>query len=206
MKHITVFVIINYFYFQLPSLQISIRLLYPKQSIQVYNSYNINNNYMKRKNLYTLLILLFFIILLTFFIQHRYFETLITIKDKPDELYFGKKDKISAIPNIIWAYWDNENLPEIVKICTESWKKHNPDYQIVILNNRTLKHYLPNIDISSMPRSKDFPARFSDFVRIFILEKYGGIWIDASSICNQPFYWVNSIQNHTKCECVCYYI
>jgi hypothetical protein len=161
---------------------------------------------MKRKNLYTLLILLFFIILLTFFIQHRYFETLITIKDKPDELYFGKKDKISAIPNIIWAYWDNENLPEIVKICTESWKKHNPDYQIVILNNRTLKHYLPNIDISSMPRSKDFPARFSDFVRIFILEKYGGIWIDASSICNQPFYWVNSIQNHTKCECVCYYI
>jgi len=166
---------------------------------------------MKKKYSYSLqwvlvLILLFTLILQYLFVMFGYIETMITIKETPDELYFGNKDKTSQIPNKIWCYWDSIQIPEIVKICTDSWKKYNPDYEIVILNNQTLKTYLPDIDFGAMPRSKDSPARFSDFVRLCILEKYGGIWIDSSTVCNQSFRWINSIQNHTKCECICYYI
>jgi len=162
---------------------------------------------MKQKNIRIILILLCIVIFLLLIIyKYNYsFETFINIQTKPDELFFGK-NKTSEIPNKLWCYWHDEKLPEIIKICTDSWKKYNPNYEIVILNNKLLKTYLPDIDFESMRRAKDSPARFSDFVRLCILDKYGGIWIDASSVCNQSFSWVNAIQNNTKCECVCYYI
>jgi mannosyltransferase OCH1-like enzyme len=30
----------------------------------------------------------------------------------------------------MWTYWDNEDkIPKVVRMCMESWKKWNPDYE-----------------------------------------------------------------------------
>jgi hypothetical protein len=82
------------------------------------------------------------------------------------------------VPKIIWTYWDSPDIPEIVKICLTSWKNHAQNYKINIINKNTAEQYV------NMPESwKELPAyRQSDIIRLLLLEKYGGIWIDASTI------------------------
>lgn len=94
------------------------------------------------------------------------------------------------IPKIIWTYWDG-NVPEIVKKCMATWRKHNPDYTINLLSNSNIVNYLPEIDILGM-KMANTPQRKSDFIRIHILEKYGGIWCDASIVMTDSMEFIRT--------------
>lgn len=83
----------------------------------------------------------------------------------------------------IFTFWESEKeMPEYIKMCVESWKKHLSNYEIVILNYSNLDEYI----------GKDFYDRilFEKFtifqqtcaIRAAVLEKHGGIWMDASTI------------------------
>ena len=91
-------------------------------------------------------------------------------------LYFDKK--YNEIPKIIWAYWDSDEIPEIVKLSIQSWKKTSPQYKINFMNQKNIESLI------SLPAYwKTLPAyRQSDIIRLRLLEKYGGVWIDASTI------------------------
>jgi hypothetical protein len=52
-----------------------------------------------------------------------------------------------------------------------------------MLRKQTLRDYI-DIDLDKLRHANDSPARFSDFVRLHVLEQYGGLWLDASVICN----------------------
>jgi hypothetical protein len=93
-----------------------------------------------------------------------------------------------SFPKIIWSYWDNPHtLPETVKLCIQSWQKHNPSYTIVLMNQATYKDYvdIPS-EVANHPNLNDFPARFADLVRICCLAKHGGVWVDSSTLMTQP--------------------
>jgi hypothetical protein len=111
----------------------------------------------------------------------------------------------AEIPKIIWSYWVQESPPEIVQKCVESWKKHCPDYEIRFLNRNTLSQWIPEFKLSDM-RNNDGPARESDFIRISLLSKYGGFWVDASIMMNRSMDYIRDIQSEKGCELVGYYI
>ena len=108
------------------------------------------------------------------------------------------------IPKIIWTYWDG-TTPDVINKCIDTWKKHNPTYEIIILNKNNLNKYLPEVDFSKMKNIEN-PAHFSDMVRIHILAKNGGIWCDASIICLKSFDWINELRNEENSEFVGFYI
>jgi hypothetical protein len=87
-----------------------------------------------------------------------------------------KENYSENIPKIIWSFWDNPELPEFVKKCQQNWKKYAPNYEIKLLNKNNITEYV------DMPNNwHDLPAyRISDVLRLKLLEKYGGIWMDAS--------------------------
>jgi len=93
------------------------------------------------------------------------------------------------IPKTIWTFWDSDEIPNTVKRCIDSWKKSNPDYEIIVLNKSNVKTYLPGVDIDSL-KHNDKPARTSDFIRLNILPKYGGVWADASIIINKSLSYI----------------
>lgn len=97
------------------------------------------------------------------------------------------------IPKYIWTFWDSEEIPPFVKKCTDTWKLYNPDYTITILNKTNIDSYLGRTEANEIRNWKynDSPQRFSDFVRLSILERYGGIWMDASIVCQKPLNWVH---------------
>jgi mannosyltransferase OCH1-like enzyme len=91
---------------------------------------------------------------------------------------------IKSIPKEIWIYWSHseENAPFIVKQCIKSWRNHNPDWNIKVLNAESLNEYLL---MPSLPEC--LPERYhANLIRTMLLNKYGGVWADATTYCHRP--------------------
>lgn len=84
-------------------------------------------------------------------------------------------------------YWHQgwSNAPFLVRECLKSWLARNSGWELVLLDRATLGDYvqLPSY-VQTLP---DIPhASLSDIVRILLLERFGGIWVDATVYCNRP--------------------
>ncbi len=131
-----------------------------------------------------------------------------------DYFYIDNLKSSDKIPKIIWSFWNDINkIPETVKKCIETWKFHNSNYKIIIITTDTIKYYTKDIinpltgeqiDILNLKHASDNNfTRLSDFVRVSILMKYGGIWCDASNICTGSF---DEFLSKTNTDYVGYYI
>ncbi len=92
----------------------------------------------------------------------------------------------STLPKVIWTLWLQgwDRAPDIVRTCRKSWETHNPDWTIRALSGAELSQYLDASLLSALVAGKDLPPEaFSDLVRILLLERYGGIWIDGTVYC-----------------------
>ncbi|TIS89691.1 capsular polysaccharide synthesis protein [Mesorhizobium sp.] len=103
------------------------------------------------------------------------------------------------LPKTIWILWLQgiETAPKIVKACVASWQRINPSWTIQILTRESLADFLPEVNdsgsILSMPLSD---ATYSDIVRIELLSRYGGIWVDATCYCLQPLdEWLDRVMS-----------
>ena len=108
------------------------------------------------------------------------------------------------IPKTIWTYWDSEELPDFVSKCIDKWRRLHPDWTITVLNPKNLKDYLPDMDIFKL-KFADTKARQSDFVRLHILAKYGGVWSDASVVPTRSWDWVIEEQKKNGSDFIGYY-
>lgn len=93
-------------------------------------------------------------------------------------------NSIAENEKIIWQYWhqDKKNAPEIIKKCLSSIKKHYPDYKVNVLSFDDIKDFieLPQKAYWLLENKKIPIALFSDILRLNLLSKYGGMWIDAT--------------------------
>lgn len=114
--------------------------------------------------------------------------------------YIKPTETSSEIPCTIYTYWHdlNNEKNEVVNRCIQSWKRHNPTYTICILNKESIKEY--NLPITD----KMTPQFISDFVRLGVLAKHGGIWMDASVYLHASLDWVHTYQVKKSCEFVGY--
>ena len=91
------------------------------------------------------------------------------------------------IPHIFWAYWhDPDNVPLIVNECFISWRRNYPTYSIIIVNSDTISNFISR---DELPRKFDQIKAHqmrSDFIRLALLRKYGGVWMDASILMMKP--------------------
>lgn len=106
----------------------------------------------------------------------------------------------SKIPKQIWTYWNSDELTPVVQKCINTWKKHNPDYTVNIVTPKNIREYL-DFDVKGV-KFNNSAARESDIVRLNILQKYGGVWCDASILMTRPF----DFETNSNHEFVGYYI
>ena len=87
----------------------------------------------------------------------------------------------------VWFCWlqGMENAPELVKVCYESICKYITDREIVVLSNENIKQYadLPEYVLKKHEKGIIPDAAFTDMLRLELLCKYGGTWIDATVLC-----------------------
>lgn len=135
-------------------------------------------NYINQTSLQNLLIYIIILTIVIFFILASYQNKFIKRKESYSDIH----NNINKDDKIIWTYWENQNgkIPSHIELCLETFKKHlNSKYKLIILNEKTIKNYLPNV-------RNDFDnlmiAQKVDYYRIALLYEYGGIWIDADTI------------------------
>ncbi len=82
------------------------------------------------------------------------------------------------IPKIIHYCWFGKGrMPELYQKCIESWKKNLPEYSVMCWNEDTF-------DINSNKYVKEAYEKkkyafVTDYVRLFVLFTYGGIYMDT---------------------------
>jgi len=103
--------------------------------------------------------------------------------------------------NKVWVCWlqGMENAPKIVKKCYESIKENLTDRDIILITNENLEQYVnfPKYIIDKWKAGIITNTHLSDLLRLELLIRYGGLWLDATVFCsdnreNIPDYFFNS--------------
>jgi len=93
-----------------------------------------------------------------------------------------------SFPKIIWIFWFQgfENAPGLVKKCLSSWQLNNPGWQINVLDEKEYKKHIDIDPITALNRDTMNVQSLSEILRINLINKYGGVWVDATCFCCQP--------------------
>lgn len=87
----------------------------------------------------------------------------------------------------IWFCWLQgiESAPNIVQKCFESVKKWYPDKQIIVITEENYQKYadIPDYIIDKWKMKIITNTHFSDILRLALLVKHGGLWIDSTVFC-----------------------
>ena len=88
------------------------------------------------------------------------------------------------IPKKIWVYWDNyDNLPNSIDNIIKYNKKTIKTWKIIYLSDENINEFIPQHEFPKNINNIIVQAK-SDWVRLYLLNKYGGLWLDASIIVN----------------------
>ena len=91
--------------------------------------------------------------------------------------------RVYDLPKIIWMYWDEVELPPLIKQIRTYNMSALEGWDVRFLNENMLDEYI---------KVWDYPAGFTDlipqhkadWIRAFLLSRHGGCWCDASIILN----------------------
>ena len=123
------------------------------------------------------------------------YKNYVRIKIKEGEVDQG-------IDKFIWSYWNTSELPSDIVNFINSNRRINPNFKYIIVNDYNLQEYL-----NDFPKDIKFPSvqHKADLIRLLLLNKYGGIWIDITTILTKSLDWVIALQQNHKTEFVGYY-
>jgi len=100
--------------------------------------------------------------------------------------------------NYIWVCWFQglENAPLLVQRCVTSIQEYNPCKEVIILTEENISKYVTIPDYIQHKYQQGMMTRthYSDIVRLFLLNQYGGIWMDSTILMTgiMPEYIENS--------------
>lgn len=114
--------------------------------------------------------------------NRAYFSLVKTNNENKNDLHL-KPYYVQTIPKIIWIYWEQgvKSAPLIVKECINRWEHLNAGWQIKVLDRNNISEYIEYLDLP-----ETLPVRYrADMLRINLLNKYGGVWADATTYCHR---------------------
>ena len=101
---------------------------------------------------------------------------------------------------MIWVCWlqGEANMPDIVRTCYNSVKANGNGREVVLITNENVEKYIsiPKFIKDKVNNGKMSRTHLADYIRISLLNNYGGLWIDATVLvtdkinidCKLPFF------------------
>lgn len=92
------------------------------------------------------------------------------------------------MPKIIWVVWFQgwDAAPDVAQAALRSWRDRNPGWTVQSLYMKSLSGFIPADELATIMGTKAPPEALSDLVRLALLHRYGGVWVDATTICARP--------------------
>lgn len=123
-----------------------------------------------------------------------------------EHVVWGKGEKIAdknKVPAIIWLYWQDEKVSSTTaQLCIDHIKQLHPDYTIHLLNRISVLDYLPDFPSQLLHKDANYA---SDLIRLMLLEKHGGIYLDVTVLLSKRLDWATILQQKDCAEAVLYY-
>ena len=95
--------------------------------------------------------------------------------------------KVNNAP--IWVCWWTgiDTAPELVKQCVKSIYKNAGLHPVNFIDQNNYTQYLdiPDYFLKKVNDTKIGLAHFADYIRVCLLQRYGGLWIDSTIFCSQ---------------------
>ena len=90
----------------------------------------------------------------------------------------------------IWVFWwtGEETAPPIVKACLKSIRENAAGREVMFLDASNYSQYVdfPEYFLEKHSRGQITHAAFADALRVSLLARHGGVWIDATVFLSQP--------------------
>ncbi|CAE8640076.1 unnamed protein product [Polarella glacialis] len=94
----------------------------------------------------------------------------------------------------IWGYWaEQDSMPELVHLCVETWRSWNPGWDVRLLGLHNVYEFLSEAELPNRFSEMQLSLA-SDGVRLALLARYGGVWLDTSVILRsslESFCWTD---------------
>ena len=115
-------------------------------------------------------------------LEKKYKKTLLDFDNRYDDSIMHCQS------NKIWICWLQgiENAPDLVQRCFKSVKENNPDKEVVVITSENIKDYVdfPQYILDKWQKGIISNTHMSDLLRLELLIKYGGMWLDATVYCS----------------------
>jgi hypothetical protein len=99
----------------------------------------------------------------------------------------------------LWTYWETATPPDFVKLCLETLQRHaGVGWKLNFITSANVKDY---VSAEDLPTNFDKlqPSFKSDAVRLALLRRQGGAWIDATAIAVKDLdSWIQPEFNNGK--------
>ena len=93
-----------------------------------------------------------------------------------------------AIPRIIHQLWKDEALPDRYRAMRETWRAHQPDWELRLWTDRDLKDLVETHYPSLLEVYNGYAASIcrADLGRYLVLRRFGGVYADLDCECLKP--------------------
>ena len=98
---------------------------------------------------------------------------------------FQPAQSISPLYDTIWAYYRYPGgANAFVNLNLKTWRHHNPNMKIILVNESNIKQYVPDMPDEFFRQPYD--AAKSDIVRAGLIYHNGGLYMDTDFLVMQP--------------------
>ena len=87
------------------------------------------------------------------------------------------------LPKVAWTHWNTDRPPKVVKDILDNRQEAMPGWDVRFVTDETVLQYIDQSDFPLQYKGLS-PAHRADWIRLRLLEKYGGVWLDAGIIIN----------------------
>ena len=94
------------------------------------------------------------------------------------------KQKSYILPKVVWTHWDKDSPPEVIQKNIQHTQRRLKDWEIKFI---TTDIYLKTLSNKTPPKGfEDLGVEHqADWIRLHLLYRYGGCWMDAGIIVNE---------------------
>ena len=90
----------------------------------------------------------------------------------------------------IWVMWwqGEDNAPDLVRMCIESIRRNANGAKVIVITENNFRKYadIPEYIIEKHKKGYVSFAQLSDIMRIFLISRHGGLWLDSTIYVSQP--------------------
>jgi hypothetical protein len=102
----------------------------------------------------------------------------------------GGSEPIADLPKVLWTYWATAPVPPFVAQCLDNWRRFAPGHEIRLIHRDIVGEWLGEAwdadAFDALP-----PFRQADWLRLQLLMRHGGLWVDASTLFTRGLAWVH---------------